>query len=68
LPNPTRFAGDEIVFNSLRLNKVALQETVISEEVKIEDTIRRDILDVTFWQDITVAEELLKPIAMGIKV
>lgn len=48
--------------------KVALQETVISKDVKIEDSIRRDILDDTFWQDITIAGELLKPIARGIKV
>lgn len=45
-----------------------MQEPVISVDVKIEDSIRRDILDDTFWQHITIAGELLKPIARGIKV
>lgn len=68
MPNPTRFAGDEILFNALKNNKSALQETMISEEVRIDETVRGLILDDGFWHDITLAEELLKPIARGIKV
>lgn len=66
MPNPTRFAGDALLFSSLKKNKAALQATVISENVNIDPLVRNDILDDRFWQDVTIAENLLKPIARGI--
>lgn len=69
MPNPTRFAGDAILFSSLKSNKAALQESVIAEEIKIDETVRADILDdAVFWKNVNIAEKLLKPIAKGITI
>ncbi|KAK3932983.1 Histone chaperone RTT106 [Frankliniella fusca] len=66
LPAKTRWAGAVILFNSLLKNRAALQETVISENVDVDRTVRKTVLSNKFWDRIKTISDMLTPLHAAI--
>ncbi|KAJ1529989.1 hypothetical protein ONE63_006717 [Megalurothrips usitatus] len=67
MPSPTRFHGDEMMFESVMVNKEALIQLALSRPPGLSQAAKTSILDEKFWEDLGFAISLLKPIAKGIK-
>jgi len=66
LPGNTRFHVAYLTFLSLLQNKVALQETVLTEDLDIPERITDIVLDNrNFWPQVDFAVKFLKPLAEG---
>ncbi|KAK3911846.1 Zinc finger BED domain-containing protein 4 [Frankliniella fusca] len=66
LPGKTRWAGAVMLYNSLLKNKAALQETVLHEDLVVDATIRRQVLEDAFWNRAKSINDLLVPIHAAI--
>ena len=66
LPGKTRWAGAVILFNSLLKNRAALQETVITEGLDVDRTVRKTVLESRFWERVKSSCDLLTPLHAAI--
>ncbi|XP_052129965.1 uncharacterized protein LOC113214128 [Frankliniella occidentalis] len=68
LPSPTRFAGAYFLLFSLQKNKIALGETVLTDEVEVPPEVRKNVLDNEdhgFWATLSFFVKFIQPVVEG---